>query len=357
MSETALRGPDPSLRSIEHPVADVANAARLAAAIPEAKGALARLHNRHILSARDLDPATLLQVLRLAAHYESQGRPDACPLNGRILSSVFVGGALSETRLSFASAWLRLGGSILDFEESPTRPGGGLYSPDELAELCSNYGDIAVLRTAASDSLETMVDNFRVPVINAGNGDDEHPTNAMADLYTLLKWRPDLLAAAPERPINIAISGDPARTRTIRSFLLLLSKFPQMVGKVVIMDRLAQPFRPGQREVLEQAGLKLELASESYPKETILGGFKRVLPEVDLVYVHHVVAARAPRMDFVEGMSSMRPETMILAPELPGQTFGDYVNASPHNGYFAQARGAKFVRMALFCSIMGKLAA
>ena len=62
-------------------------------------------------------------------------------------------------------------------------------------------------------------------------------------------------------------------------------------------------------------------------------------------------------MDFVTGMSSMRPETMILAPELPGQTFGDYLNASPHNGYFAQARGAKFVRMALFCSIMGKLVA
>ena len=245
MSETALRGPEPSLRSVEHPVADLANAVRLAAAIPEKKGALARLQNRHFLSTRDLDPETLLQVLRLAAHYESQGRPDACPLNGRILSSVFVGGALSETRLSFASAWLRLGGSILDFEESPTRPGGGRYSPDELAELCSNYGDIVVLRTAASDSLETMVDHFRVPVINAGNGDDEHPTNAMADLYTLLKWRPDLLAPAPERPINIAISGDPARTRTIRSFLLLLSKFPQMVGKVVIMDRLAATLPPG----------------------------------------------------------------------------------------------------------------
>jgi aspartate carbamoyltransferase catalytic subunit len=357
MSETALRGPEPSPRSVEHPVADVANAVRLAAAIPAQKGALALLHNRHILSARDLDPSTLLQVLRLAAHYESQGRPDACPLGGRILSSVFVGGALSETRLSFASAWLRLGGSILDFEESPTRPGGGRYSPDELAELCSNYGDIAILRTAASDSLDALVDHFRVPVINAGNGDDEHPTNAMADLYTLLKWRPDLLAAVPDRPINIAISGDPARTRTIRSFLLTLAKFPQMVGKVFIMDRLAQPFRTGQREVLEQAGLKLELASETFPTETILGGFKRVLPEVDLVYVHHVVAARAPRMDFVTGMSSMRPETMILAPELPGQTFSDYLNASPHNAYFAQARGAKFVRMALFCSIMGKLAA
>lgn len=355
MSESALRGPQTVVRSIEHPVADIAAAARLAAAIPAQPEVLARLNNRHILSARDLDPQTLLQVLRLAAHYESQGRPDACPLGGRILSSVFVRGALSQTRLSFASAWLRLGGSILDFEESPARPSGDHYAPDELAELCSNYGDIAVLRTADSESLEAMVDHFRVPVINAGNGDDEHPTNAMADLYTLLKWRPDLLAAAPEQPLTIAISGDPARTRTIRSFLLILSKFPQMVNRVLIMDRLSQPFRPGQREVLEQAGLKLELAAESFPTETIMGGLKRTLPEVDLIYVHHLVALRAPRMNFVEGLAFLRPEAMVLCPELPGQVFGDYLNNSPHNGYFAQARGANYLRMALFCGIMGKV--
>lgn len=356
MSESALRGPQAAVGSAEHPVADVATAARLAQAIPERADVLARLNNRHVLSVGDLEPATLLQVLRLAAHYESQGRPDACPLAGRILSSVFVRGALSETRLSFASAWLRLGGSILDFEESPARPNGDRYGPDELAELCSNYGDIAVLRTADSESLQAMVDYFRVPVINAGNGDDEHPTNAMADLYTLLKWRPDLLGEQPERPLTIAISGDPARTRTIRSFLLLLAKFPQMVERVLIMDRLAQPFSPGQREALEEAGLKLELVAESFPNETIMGGFKQILPETDVIYIHHLRATRAPRMSFIEGMAYVRPDAMVLCPELPGQVFGDYLNHSPHNGYFAQARGAKYLRMALFCSIMGKLA-
>ncbi len=98
---------------------------------------------------------------------------------GRILSRVFARGALSQTRPSFASAWLRLGGTLLDFQESPYRPNGDHYGSDEPAELCSNYTNIAVLRTADSDSLEAMVDYFRVPVINAGNGDDEHPTNAM----------------------------------------------------------------------------------------------------------------------------------------------------------------------------------
>jgi aspartate carbamoyltransferase catalytic subunit len=355
MSESALRGPQSAVSFTEHPVADAAAAQRLAAAIPARPDVLARLNNRHILSASDLEPEVLLQVMRLAAHYEDRGRPDACPLGGRILSSVFVRGALSQTRLSFASAWLRLGGNILDFEESPARPNGDHYGPDELAELCSNYGDIAVLRTADSDSLEAMVDYFRVPVINAGNGDDEHPTNAMADLYTLLKWRPDLLAEQPEQPLTIAISGDPARTRTIRSFLLILAKFPQMVERVLIMDRLSQPFSPGQREVLEQAGIKVELVAESFPDETILGGFKKILPETDVIYVHHLRTTRAPRMSFIEGMAFVRPEAMVLCPELPGQVFGDYLNHSTHNGYFAQARGANYLRMALFCSIMGKL--
>jgi aspartate carbamoyltransferase catalytic subunit len=354
MSESALRGPHSAVKTIEHPVADVATAARLAAAIPERPDILARLHNRHVLSARDLDPETLLQVIRLAAHYESQHRPDTCPLAGRILTSVFVHGALSETRFSFASAWLRLGGSILDFEESPSRPSGDRYGPDELAELCSNYGDIAVLRTADSETLEPMIDHFRVPVINAGNGDDEHPTNAMADLYTLLKWRPDLLAEEPENPLTIAISGDPARTRTIRSFLLMMAKFPQMVKRVLVMDRLAQPFRAGQREVLERAGLRIELGTEFLGNETIMGAYKKILPETDIVYVHHLVTLRAPRLNFVEGIAFMRPDAMVLCPELPGQIFGDYLNHSQHNAYFAQARGATYLRMALFCSIMGK---
>jgi aspartate carbamoyltransferase catalytic subunit len=60
-------------------------------------------------------------------------------------------------------------------------------------------------------------------------------------------------------------------------------------------------------------------------------------------------------MSFVEGLSFLQPDAMVLCPELPGQVFGDYLNHSPHNGYFAQARGAKYLRMALFCSIMGKL--
>jgi aspartate carbamoyltransferase catalytic subunit len=355
MSESVFRGPNTAVRSTEHPVADVANAARLAVAIPAKPDVLARLSGRHVLSASDLERETLLQVLRLAAHYEAQGHPDACPLGGRILSSVFVRGALSQTRLSFASAWLRLGGSILDFEESSARPNGDHYGPDELAELCSNYGNIAVLRTADSESLDGMVDYFRVPVINAGNGDDEHPTNAMADLYTLFKWRPDLLAEKPEHPLTIAISGDPARTRTIRSFLLILAKFPQIVKRILIMDRLSQPFRAGQREILEEAGLPIESIGESHSGDTIMAGYKRILPETDVIYVHHLVALRAPRMNFVEGIAFLRPEAMILCPELPGQVFGDYLNHSQHNAYFAQARGANYVRMALFCSIMGKL--
>ncbi len=356
MSDSALRSPHSAAATQEHPVADIATATRLVAAIPHRPDILAGLNNRHVLSTRDLDPETLLQVLRLAAHYESQRRPDACPLAGRILSSVFVNGALSQTRMSFASAWLRLGGSILDFEESPARPNGDHYGPDELAELCSNYGDIAVLRTADSASLEAMVDHFRVPVINAGNGDDEHPTNAMADLYTLLKWRPDLLSDQPGEPLTIAISGDPARTRTIRSFLLILAKFPRIVKRVRIMDRLAQPFLPGQREVLEQAGIEIELIADTYPTETIMGGFKKILPDTDVIYVHHQTVSRAPRMNFIEGLAFLKPDTMILCPDLPGQTFGDYLNHSPHNGYFAQARGANYLRMALFCSIMGKTA-
>jgi aspartate carbamoyltransferase catalytic subunit len=85
-----------------------------------------------------------------------------------------------------------------------------------------------------------------------------------------------------------------------------------------------------------------------------MGGYKKILPDTDVIYVHHLVALRAPRMNFIEGIAFLRPEAMVLCPELPGQVFGDYLNHSQHNAYFAQARGATYLRMALFCSIMGK---
>jgi len=155
--------------------------------------------------------------------------------------------------------------------------------------------------------------------------------------------------------LTITISGDPSRTRTIRSFLLILAKFPRIVKRVALMERLSQPFRPGQRELLEGAGLKFDLISETHPADTIMAGYKRVLPETDVIYVHHLVPLRAPRVNIVEGLAFLTPEAMVLAPQLSGQIFGDYLNQSRHNAYFAQARGANYVRMALFCSIMGKL--
>ena len=97
--------------------------------------------------------------------------------------------------------------------------------------MFNNYGDCVVLRDSNPEAVVAMSSTLRIPIINAGNGIDEHPTQAMADLYTILKWRPSLAATnvAESDRIRIGIIGIPSRMRTVRSLLRILSKFPGIV--------------------------------------------------------------------------------------------------------------------------------
>ena len=230
------------------------------------------------------------------------------------------------------------------------------YAPEEIVELCNSYSDLAVLRTSDTETFQDMLPHFRVPVINAGNGNEEHPSHALADLYLLAKWRPELLQEDPPESERFAIGivGDPSRTRTLRSFLRLLALFPQAVDRVVLLQRLDPGFSEGQREELEQAGLQIQTVRELYTYVTTeMEVARELLPTLDLVYVHNLQHVSVPRMKIVEAEALLRPQTMILNPEHQSEEVANHFNASPHNGYFAQARGSVFVRMALYSAIMG----
>jgi aspartate carbamoyltransferase catalytic subunit len=275
-------------------------------------------------------------------------------MTGRILSNVFLDLSREHTRLSFNSAWLRLGGSLLNFERSIDQITRKRHAPDELAEVCSNYSDITVLRTQDADTFSETLSYFQIPVVNAGNGMDEHPTHAMADLYTLFKWRPELLQpeVAAEKRLQIGIGGDPSNTRTLRSFLYALAQFPWAVERVVIFERLVQTLTPEQRSYLAGAGLKIEVAAQLYPKETLMGVVRKLVPEMDVIYLHYLRPVTASRLDLVDSVSGMNPHTLVFNPQIQTEEFARILNDSPHNGYFAQTRGSVFIRMALFSAIL-----
>ncbi|MHA7840148.1 MAG: aspartate/ornithine carbamoyltransferase family protein [bacterium] len=320
---------------------------RLMDELAEDLAPLLEISNRPVISARQFHRDQIVQLCRLAARYETQPQVINRPLTGKILISAFYEPS-TRTRLSFESAWHRLGGdvmSITDPQSTGIAKGESLY---DIGEMLNHYGDVVVLRDSDEHSVYDMLESLRIPIVNGGNGLDEHPTQALADLYAMLKWRPSLIHdRAPEPPARIGIVGVPARMRTVRSLLLLLSRFAQNIDAVVIITDEAEPFAPEQREELEGAGLRVTLSDD----------LDASLPDLDVVYINAIAwkgdayESLGKHFRLHEG-SPFKNGAIVLHPLARGEELDRSLDATTHNWYFAQARGAVFVRMALLSAML-----
>lgn len=311
-------------------------------AIHEDGDYLKPLSDQHIVSADQFDPETLLQLFRLAAKYESNPDRYSTPLQGKILISAFYEPS-TRTRLSFESAWHRLGGDIMSITDRATTGIAKGESLSDVGEMFNNYGDCVVLRDVSEHSVHEMISRLRIPIINAGNGIEEHPTQAMADLYTLFKWRPGLIADNPSEPVHVGIIGLPSRMRTVRSLLKILARFPRSFRVTIIHDAVeAEVFDAGQLEGLLGAGLSVVAATD----------LDSVLPDLDVVYINAIAWVGDEVKSYGKGfqLSSASPfkaGAIVMHPLARGEELATDLDSGPRNWYFAQARGAVFVRMAL----------
>ena len=353
MTQAQLPSPATSAPYREHAVADPARVQALADAIDFRPEVLARMQGRHFLSISHLDRELVEQLMCLAAGYES-GRFAVKPvLAGKVLTTAYLDQSTSRTRLSFDSAMLRLGGSVMDFGERLEHLEGSRGLLCEVVEMCSSLGDMAVVRTQDADTLSNVLSAFRVPIINAGNGIGENPSHSLADLYTLLKWLPELLQEKPAKPIRVGIIGAPGNMRTIRGFLLALSLFPAAIERVVIFSRQAKLFSPGQREQLEEAGLTIQTDQELYPHKTINASTAAEFPDLDLLYIHASSERQLSRQARIEALRVLKAGALVLHPETRVEDSVSNLDNSAHNGSFVQARGGVFTRIAIIASIMG----
>ena len=180
-------------------------------AIEEDLAPLLDLAQRPVVSASQFTRDQLLQLARLAARYETQPQMITRPLTGKILISAFYEPS-TRTRLSFESAWHRLGGDIMSITDPASTgiaKGESLY---DIGEMLNHYGDLVVLRDSDNNAVYEMLESLRIPIINAGNGTDEHPTQAMADIYALIKWRPSLFISPPPMLLACASALSVCRT-------------------------------------------------------------------------------------------------------------------------------------------------
>ena len=316
------------------------------------------LVDQHVVSIQPFQAETLLQLFRLAAKYESNpGRyiTHSVPLKGKILINAFYEPS-TRTRLSFNSAWHRLGGSSINITDRATTGIAKGESLEDVAHMFNNYGDCVVLRDSDPGAVYAMSSTLRIPIINAGNGIDEHPTQAMADLFTILKWRPSLAEpdVAPNQRIRIGVIGVPARMRTVRSLLRILAKFPQIVDEVVVIhSEEADPeeslFDPGQKEELLEAGLRLRCSTNLIQE----------LPHLDVTYINAIAwvgdsfEVHGDQFRLTKDLP-YKAESIVLHPLARGAELSTCMDDTPHNWYFSQARGAVFLRMALLTCMVDR---
>lgn len=309
---------------------------------------LADLAYRSIITTKQFDRQQVIQLCRLAAKFETQQSGAQFPLTGKILISAFYEPS-TRTRLSFESVWHRLGGDIISITDPSTTGIAKGESYQDVAEMMNHYGDVVVLRDSNEDAIYEMVEGLRIPIVNAGNGTDEHPTQALSDIYTMLKWRPELIHMdlPNSRKINVSIIGVPGRMRTVRSLLTLLSMFSSSINVVNIVCNTNDAFSDGQKQELETTGLNLNMTSN----------LEEVLPSSDIIYINAIawVGDSYEEHGTEYGLSASSPlkkGSIILHPLARGDELSTDLDETEHNWYFAQARGAVYMRMALLSTLM-----
>jgi len=317
--------------------------------VPEDLVPLLELAHRPVISAKQFNRDQLLQLSRLAARYETEPQRITRPLTGKILISAFYEPS-TRTRLSFESAWHRLGGDIMSITDPATTgiaKGESLY---DVGEMLNHYGDLVVLRESNENAVYEMLETLRIPIVNGGNGTDEHPTQAMADIYTILKAYPMLATPEqmkPEQKLRIGIVGLPGRMRTIRSLLIFLSCFSEGIAELTIISEQQEPFAPKQREKLTKAGLNLRVATDLHAE----------LPNLDVVYINAIAWVEDGYEEHgnhfkLDANSPLKPSAIVMHPLARGDELDRSLDKTPFNWYFAQARGAVFVRMALLSALL-----
>jgi aspartate carbamoyltransferase catalytic subunit len=299
--------------------------------------------NRDVVSIKDFSKDDLLYLFSMADKIENLSEKErAHLLEGKILGYLFFEPS-TRTRLSFEAAMLWLGGKCLGFAEPRT---SSVEKGENLADTVrtvENYVDVIVIRHYKDGAAKFAAEVSNKPVINGGSGTEEHPTQAMTDLYTIIKEKGDIDG------LKIGILGDLKYGRTVYSLLYALSLFN------VKIKLISHPMLRVRREIFFDLEKKISLSEHDNVEE--------VLPELDVLYVTRVQKERFPdlaeyekvRSSYVVNLKILQKakEDLIILHPLPRVDEISYeVDNSRYAKYFKQTLYGKRLRAALLASIL-----
>lgn len=313
---------------------------------------LAALEGRSIVDTRPFSRRAVVELSRAGALLESTNIEGLKPLDGKIAITAFFE-ASTRTRLSFESAVLRMDGKVLSVPDGQVTGIAKGESLADIGEMFNSYGDVVVTRHPKTESIEELGTNLTLPLINAGNGSGHHPTQALVDWYTLLKWRPALALDAPreEDRIHLGIVGTPGSMRAVKSFLALALLFPAAIRKITIVSEMMDPVGLDLAPTMDLSEIVVENTND----------IQEVLPDLDVIYMNSIalLGDSYKRLDGrykLTDQSDLKPGAVIMHPLARRDELDVSLDRTGHNLYFAQAAGAVYARQALLLAVLGRSA-
>lgn len=301
---------------------------------------------RHLMSPLDLSVEETDKLLNLANDIEKNPEKYAHACAGKKLATCFYEPS-TRTRLSFEAAMLNLGGSVLGFSSADSSSAAKGESVSDTIRVISSYADICAMRHPKEGAPLVASEKSTIPVINAGDGGHQHPTQTLTDLLTIhsLKGHLDNL--------TIGLCGDLKFGRTVHSLIHALIRYPNVKFVLISPEELRVP-----SYIREDV-----LAQNNVPFKEVVR-LEEALPELDILYMTRVQKERffneedyIRMKDFYildKTKMELAPEDMLVLHPLPRvNEISTEVDDDPRAVYFKQAQYGVYVRMALILTLLG----
>lgn len=303
------------------------------------------LYQKHIISIPELSREELELIVETAGNLKKEPRPEL--IKNKVVASCFFEPS-TRTRLSFETAIQRIGGDVIGFDNdgntSLAKKGETL---SDSVQVISSYVDAFVMRHP-QEGAARLASEFSngVPVINAGDGANQHPTQTLLDLYTIAETQGRL------DNLNVAFVGDLKYGRTVHSLTQALAKFNNIRFYFVAPDALAMPEYIC--EELDEARIEYSLHTE----------MEAVIPELDILYMTRVQKERFDESEYAHIKSAYiltaallegaRENLKVLHPLPRVDEITTDVDKTPHAYYFQQAQNGVYARQALLALVLNK---
>ena len=301
---------------------------------------------RHLIDITDLSVDEIESILDLADKMKANPAAYRDTMHGRILATLFFEPS-TRTRLSFESAMLSLGGSVLGFSSADTSSATKGESLMDTIHTVSCYCDIIAMRHPKEGAPMAATLTSRVPIINAGDGGHNHPTQTLADLLTIYRRKGSFAG------LTVGFCGDLKFGRTVHSLLHALCRYAGLKVVLISPEELKLP-----SYVKDEA---LRAAGVPYVQTTDLSA---VMPELDILYMTRVQQERFfNEEDYLrlrdryiltpEKLKTAKPDMCILHPLPRVNEISVAVDEDPRACYFEQVENGKYMRMALILMLLG----